>query len=173
MARREVLTDEQGVIIAPLIPETQRPSFQRGRPWKDTSEALNECGTFILNSTLKMPPAPQTISYNRDGILLGWQLLQIPSSGSHLSDLPIDQTVSHQPDQREQTENDRRCPSDDQAALLSLSFYPEMRSGFFKGNLHSSTAHESSHNLQWCMIAVSQKKCPWFIFALLVADQHS
>ena len=119
-----------------------------------------------------MATAPQTTPYSRDGIREGWPLLRIPSSGANRLDLPFDQTIGHQGDQREQPEKSRRGPSNREVAPLSLSFYPEMRSGFFKGHLHAPTPHKPGQDLQWRMAGVRRKKRLWFIFALWVADQH-
>ena len=41
MARGEELTDEQGALLAPLIPEPPRREDNRGRAWKDTREVIN------------------------------------------------------------------------------------------------------------------------------------
>ena len=41
MARREELTDEQWVLIEPLIPELPRRDDGRGRPWRDTRQVMN------------------------------------------------------------------------------------------------------------------------------------
>jgi transposase len=41
MARREELTNEQWVVISPLIPENPRREDGRGRPWRDNREVLN------------------------------------------------------------------------------------------------------------------------------------
>src|SRR5262249_6890190 len=41
MARREELTDEQGAILAPLIPQPPCREDGRGRPWKDSREVMN------------------------------------------------------------------------------------------------------------------------------------
>src|SRR5215510_762199 len=119
-----------------------------------------------------MATAPQTTPYSRDGIREGWPLLRIPSSGANRLDLPFDQTIGHQGDQREQPEKSRRGPSNREVAPLSLSFYPEMRSGFFKGHLHAPTPHKPGQDLQWWMAGVRRKKRLWFIFVLRVADQH-
>jgi hypothetical protein len=47
---------------------------------------------------------------------------------------------------------------------LSLSFYPDVRSGLFKGDLHSPTADEPGQDLQRCMIGVSRKRCLGVVF---------
>jgi transposase len=41
MARREELTDEQWIMIEPLIPEPPQREDGRGRPWRDNREGLN------------------------------------------------------------------------------------------------------------------------------------
>lgn len=109
-----------------------------------------------------MATTPQTTPYNRDGIQEGWHPLFALGSGANRLDLPFDQTIGHQSDQREQPEKDRRGPSGGQVAPLSLSFYPEIRLGFFEGHLHSPTAHEPGQDLQWS-IGVSRKKCQHLI----------
>src|SRR5215475_5557391 len=119
-----------------------------------------------------MATAPQTTPYTRNGVREGCSLLRIPSGGTNRLDLPFDQTIGHQGDQREQPEKSRRGPSNLKIVPLSLSFYPEMRSGFFKGHLHAPTAHKPGQDLHWRMIGVRRKKRLWFIFVLWVADQH-
>jgi hypothetical protein len=74
-----------------------------------------------------MIAAPQTTSYNRNGIREGWLLLRIPSSRANKLDLPFDQAVGHQSHQREQAEKRRRGPSNRQVPPLSLGFYSQVR----------------------------------------------
>src|SRR5919109_3815815 len=119
-----------------------------------------------------MATAPQTMPYNCNSVREGWSLLRIPSGGTNRFDIPFDQTIGHQGNQREQPEKYRRGPSNREVAPLSLSFYPEIRSGFFKGHLHPPTAHKPAQDLDWRMVGVGRKKRLWLIFALWVADQH-
>src|SRR5215470_11883504 len=119
-----------------------------------------------------MATAPQTTPYSRDGIREGRPLLCIPGSGANRLDLPFDQPIGHQRDQREQTEKHWCGTCDSRVAPLSLSFYPEMRSGFFKGHLHTPTSHEPGQYLQWRMIGLSRNKRLWVVFALRNANQH-
>src|SRR5262245_38464708 len=119
-----------------------------------------------------MATAPQTTPYNRDGIREGGSLLRVPSSGTNRTDLPLDQAVGHQRDQRKHAEQYRRGPSNGQIIPLSLGFYPDMRSGFLKGYLHSPTAHEPGQDLQRRMIGVRRNKGLGVEFALWVAYQH-
>src|SRR5262249_16613582 len=119
-----------------------------------------------------MAIAPQTTRYNCDGIREGWPLLRIPSGGANRLGLPFDQTIGHESHQREQPEKYRRGPCNRQVTPLSLSLYPEMRSGLFKGDLHSPTAHEPGQDLQWGMVGVGRKKCLRFVFALWITYQY-
>jgi transposase len=57
MARREELTDEQWVLIEPLIPELPRREDGRGRPWKDTREVMNGV-LWILRSGARWQDLP-------------------------------------------------------------------------------------------------------------------
>ncbi len=57
MARREELTDEQWVIIQPLIPEPPRRADGRGRPWRDAREVLNGI-LWILRSGARWQDLP-------------------------------------------------------------------------------------------------------------------
>ena len=95
-----------------------------------------------------MATAPQTTPYDPNGVREGRSPLRIPGGGTNRLDLPFDQTIGHQGDQGEQPEKYRRSPGNREVAPLSLSFYPEMRSGFFKGHLHAPTAHKPGQDLQ-------------------------
>ena len=57
MARREELTDEQWVLIEPLIPELPRRDDGRGRPWRDTREVMNGV-LWILRSGARWQDLP-------------------------------------------------------------------------------------------------------------------
>ena len=57
MARREELTDEQWVLIEPLIPELPRREDGRGRPWRDTREVMNGV-LWILRSGARWQDLP-------------------------------------------------------------------------------------------------------------------
>src|SRR5262249_25094152 len=58
MARREELTEEQWVIIAPLIPEPPRREDGRGRPWKDSREVMNGI-LWVLRSGARWEDLPE------------------------------------------------------------------------------------------------------------------
>jgi len=84
MARREELTDEQWVIIAPLIPEPPRREDGRGRPWKDSREVMNGI-LWVLRSGARWDDLPERFppyqichrrfqQWVRDGVL--WSLLE-------------------------------------------------------------------------------------------------
>jgi transposase len=57
MARREEPTNEQWVLIEPLIPVPPRRADGRGRPWRDTREILNG-SLWILRSGARWPDWP-------------------------------------------------------------------------------------------------------------------
>jgi transposase len=57
MARREELTDEQWVLIEPLIPELPRRDDGRGRPWRDTRDVMNGV-LWILRSGARWQDLP-------------------------------------------------------------------------------------------------------------------
>jgi len=57
MARGEELTDEQLAVLAPLIPEPPRREDKRGRPWKETREALGGV-LWILRSGARRQDLP-------------------------------------------------------------------------------------------------------------------
>src|SRR5262245_28728240 len=119
-----------------------------------------------------MATAPQTTPYNRDGIREGWPLLRIPGSGANRLYLPFDQTISHQRDQREQTEKYWCGTCDSQVAPLSLSFYPDMRSSFFKGDFHPPTSHKPGQDLQRRVVRIGTYESLRIKLSLRVTYQH-
>ena len=74
MARGEELTDEQWLILEPLLPELPRRSDGRGRPWRSQREGLNGV-RWILRSGARwqdLPgrfPPPYQTCHRRDQ---GW-----------------------------------------------------------------------------------------------------
>ncbi len=58
MARGEELTDEQWLILKPLLPELPRRSDGRGRPWRSQREVLNGV-LWILRSGARWQDLPE------------------------------------------------------------------------------------------------------------------
>ena len=58
MARGEELTDEQWLILEPLLPELPRRSDGRGRPWRSQREVLNGV-LWILRSGARWQDLPE------------------------------------------------------------------------------------------------------------------
>lgn len=58
MARGEELTDEQWLILEPLLPELPRRSDGRGRPWRPQREVLNGV-LWILRSGARWQDLPE------------------------------------------------------------------------------------------------------------------
>ena len=58
MARREELTDEQWLILEPLLPELPRRGDGRGRPWRGQREVLNGV-LWILRSGARWQDLPE------------------------------------------------------------------------------------------------------------------
>jgi len=54
------LTDEQRMVLEPLIPKPRRRSDGRGRPWKDTCEVLNGI-LWILRTGAPWHDLPSTL----------------------------------------------------------------------------------------------------------------
>src|ERR1051326_1694243 len=119
-----------------------------------------------------MATTPQTTSYHRHRVGKGRLLFFVPGGPAHRLVLGLDQTISHQGDQREQAEQHGRGPRNGQVVPLSLSFYPQMRPRLFKSYFHAPTPHEPAQDLLRRMIEIGREQSLRIKLTPGIANQH-
>src|SRR5215475_3924841 len=119
-----------------------------------------------------MAIAPQTTPYDRYRIRESRRLLFVPGGGANWLDLGLDQSVSHQRNHREQSEQRRRRPSNRKIVPLPLRLYSQMRPRFFESHFHPPASHEPSQNLRRRMIEIGRQQRLRLKLTHRITDQH-